>query len=209
MSCWRDNEHSLHCPATLPASVMWPDVFSFIQNLRKSNQNHYGGRGCLLVREATLPLIELHPCTSVLEGYGGSVTGCTPCGLGLRWNANKYNLGRNTEEQSWILSIRFLLLVSSNSASQKPQKLKDENVQKLSLISPLLSAGIRELSDTYPPPHKKNKKNSWTTPAWLDVWSQRRMCTANVYEVTRQTVGADNHHSPVQSSCISKLKMGR
>lgn len=108
-SCWRDNEHSLHCPATFPPNVMWPDVFTFIQNLRNLPKS-LRRQGRLLVREAILPLIELHPCTSVLEGAAmgeplpAAATACSALcrNANIRLFEEKHNLGRNTEEQPWI-----------------------------------------------------------------------------------------------------------
>lgn len=136
------------------------------------------------------------------RSYGGAATGCTPCVFGTLPKCKHSALwGKNKNSGS---SSRIFLLVSSPSGSQEPQKLKHQNVRKSSQISPPLSAGIRELSDT-----RTHERIFWTTPAWSDVWSQRSIYRANMHEVTGQTEGADNHRSPVQSSCISKLKMGR
>lgn len=163
------------------------------------------------MREAILPLIELHPCTSALEGAAmgeplpAAATACSALcrNANIRLFEEKHNLGRNTEEQPWI-PVRaagyFYWLVP-------PRGLRSPRSSKMRTFRNRLwyhRHYQQALGNC-----RTQKKLFWTTPAWSDVWSQRRICRANVHEATRQTVGADNHRSPVQSSCISKLKMER
>lgn len=89
------------------------------------------------------------------RSYGGAATGCTPCVIGDLLKS-KHSLLRGKikfrkEHRGLALNCgcgsRVLLLVSSPSGSQNPQRLKYKNIQKWSLISPPLSAGIREVWD--------------------------------------------------------------
>lgn len=81
------------------------------------------------------------------RSYGGAATGCTPCMFDT--------LPKCKHSALWgkirilVRAAGFFCWLVHPRGPQEPQKLKHQNVRKSSLISPPLSAGIRELSDTH------------------------------------------------------------
>lgn len=132
----------------LSVSVMWPDEFRFIQNLRKSTQIIMeAGKACWWEN----PFCLWSRCTPAPTSLKAKLWGSRYWlhSLRVRHFAEMQTFGSLRKNKNSGSSSRIFLLVSSPSGSQEPQKLKHENVQKSSLISPPLSAGIRELSDTH------------------------------------------------------------
>lgn len=197
-----DNEHSLDCAVTFPFLIRYVQI----------HPNHYWGGGVPGERrhfsfDLAAPL---HRCPWK-HSCGGAAPGCphppTACSA-LCWNANtwlseeKYNLGRNTKGGHRILVTAagfFSCLVHHQGLS-----------------SPGSSEMTAFRNDHWYHRYQQALGKWRANKNYCErLWHGRvcgpkgGFCRANMHEVTRQTAGADNHRSLVQSSHISKLKMGR
>lgn len=165
-----------------------------------------------MVRETISALIYQHPCRSVLDqdAATGELLLAAPVCSPLCCNANMQLSEENTKKER-LISKQHWILTTLKLFSW--------------LVSPPMS-GLGGLSSINGEifrndlwrhhPYQWSLGRGQTKNTILKVLERSQLrgpkggvCSANMHEVTRQTVSMDNHLAHVQSLCISKLKIGR